>query len=83
MDTQESMSEHAACEIRTNLSLDEPRDGRALPPCTGQKWLELFADDLVEESLFGFVAFVLDGGKQSIGIMRARALPATASDVPT
>jgi hypothetical protein len=53
MDTQESMSEHAAFEIRTNLSLDEPRDGRALPSRTGQKGLKLFADDLVEESLSG------------------------------
>jgi hypothetical protein len=68
MDTQESMSEHAAFEIRTNLRLDEPRDGRALPPCTGQKWLELFADDLVEESLFGFVALVLANCMGSAGI---------------
>ncbi len=68
MDTQKSMSEHTAFEIGTDLPLDEPRDGRALPPCTGQEWLELLADDLVEESLFGFVAFVLADCRGSTGI---------------
>ena len=62
------MGEHAAFKMRTNLSLDEPRDGRALPPCTGQKWLELLVDDLVEESLFGFVTFVLACCRGSTGI---------------
>jgi hypothetical protein len=68
MDTQKSMSEHTAFEIGTNLSLDVPRDGRALPPFPGHEWLELLADDLVEESLFGFVAFVLADCRGSAGI---------------
>ena len=42
----------------------------------------MFADDFVEKSLLGFVAFVSDGGKESIGTLRARALPVTASVVP-
>jgi hypothetical protein len=35
-------------------------DGRALALCTSQEGLELFADEFVEKSLLGFLAFVLD-----------------------
>ncbi len=82
MDAQKSMSEDPTFEIGADLSLDKTGDGRALPSRPSQKGLELIANDLVKKGLFGLVAFVFDGGKQSIGTMRARALPATASDVP-
>jgi len=82
MDTQESMSEHTALEICTDLSLDETGNGRALPSCPSQKRLELFANDLVQKRLLGFMAFVLDGDKTSLGIMRSSTLPTKASDVP-
>ena len=76
------MGEHAAFEIRPDLSLHEPGDGRALPSRPSQKGLELLADDFVEQSLFGFVAFVFDGGRESIGIVRSSALNTKASDMP-
>jgi hypothetical protein len=82
MDSQEPVSEHTALEICTDLSLHEPGDGRALSSRPSQKGLELLADDFVQERLFGFATFVLDGDKESIGIMRRSALPAKASDVP-
>ena len=76
------MGEHAALEIRPDLSLHEPGDGRALPSRPSQKALNLLADDFVEQRLFGFMAFVLDGDKESIGIMRSSALNTKASDMP-
>ena len=82
MDTQESMSEYPALQIGADLSLDEPGNRGTLPPRPSQEGFELFTNDLVQKRLFGLVAFVFDGGKQSIGTMRARALPAIASDVP-
>ncbi len=82
MDTQESMSEYPALEIGADLSFDESGDGRALPSRPSQEGFELFTNDLVQKRLFRLVAFVFDDGKQSIGTMRARALPAIASDVP-
>ena len=82
MDTQKSVSEYPALQIRTDLSLHEPGNGRALPSRPSQKGLELLADDFVEQSLFGFVAFVFDGGRESIGIVRSSALNTKASDMP-
>jgi hypothetical protein len=82
MDTQKTMGEDPALEIGANLSLDEPCDGRALPSRASQEGLELLADDFVKKRLFGFVAFVSDDGKASIGTLRATTLPNTASDVP-
>jgi hypothetical protein len=83
MNAQESMSEHTALEIRTDLSFHEPSDGRALPSRPSQEGLELLADDFVQKGLFGFAAFVLDGGYESTETMRwGVALHAKASDVP-
>ena len=55
-----TVREYAALEIGSQFSLDETGDGRALLSCAGQEGFELLADDLVEERLFGLVAFVLD-----------------------
>jgi hypothetical protein len=74
MDTQKSVSEHPTFKIRPDLSLHEPSDGRALPSRPSQEGLDLLADHFVEQGLFGFVAFVLDGDKVSIGIVRWSAL---------
>ena len=82
MDTQKTMSEYPALQIRTDLSFDEPGDGRTLPPRPSQEGFELFADDLVQKGRLGLVAFVSAGGKQTIGTRRARLLRAIASDVP-
>ncbi len=76
------MSEYPALQIGADLSLDEPGNRGTLPPRPSQEGFELFTNDLVQKRLFGLVAFVFDDGKQSIGTMRARALPANASDVP-
>jgi hypothetical protein len=76
------MGEHAAFEVRPDLSLHEPGDGRALPSRPSEKGLELLANDFVEKRLLGFMAFVLDGGKESTGTMGSSALPALASVVP-
>ena len=82
MNAQESMSQDPTFEIGADLSLDEPSDGRTLPSSPSQEGLELFANDFMKQSLFRLVAFVSDGGKASIGTLRERLLPATASDVP-
>jgi len=63
------MSKYSALQIRTDLSFDEPGDGRTLPPRPSQKRLDLLTNDLVQKRLFGLVAFVSDGDKESIGIM--------------
>ncbi len=70
MGTQKPMSEYPALEIRTDLSLDEPSDGRALPSRPSQEGFELFTNDLVQKRRFGLVAFVLDGGDESTGTMK-------------
>lgn len=57
-DTQESMREDPTLEIGADLSLDKASNRRVLPSPASQEGLELFADDFVEESLLGFVAFV-------------------------
>lgn len=62
MDTQETMSEYPAIEIRADLSLEEPSYGGALPSRPSQIGLDLLADDCVQKGLFGLMAFVLDGG---------------------
>jgi hypothetical protein len=82
VDTQESMREYPALEIRTDLALNEPSDRCALPSRPSQEGLELLADDFVQKGLLGLVAFVLDAGKESIGITRWSALHPKASDVP-
>ena len=69
-------------DVEPDLSLHEPGDGRALPSRPSQEGFELLADDFMEKGLFGFAAFVLDGGKESTGAMRWGALHAKASDVP-
>jgi len=60
MDAQKSMGEHPTLEIRTDLSLDEPGDGCALPSRPSQERFDLPANDFVKQGLFGFAAFVLD-----------------------
>jgi hypothetical protein len=82
VDAKESMGEDAALEIAAHLAFDEAGDGRPLLSRTSQEGFELFANDFMKQSLFGLVAFESDGGKASIGTMRARLLPAIASDVP-
>ncbi len=82
MDAQKSMREHPAFEIRTDLSLDEPGDGCTLPSRPSQERFDLPSNDFVEQGLFGFVAFVSDGGKQSIGTIGAGAFSDIASDMP-
>jgi len=57
--------------------------GRALPSRPSQKGFELLADDFMEKGLFGFAAFVLDGGDQSTGTMKwGAALHAKAIGAP-
>ncbi len=82
MDTQKSVSEYTALQIRTDLSLHEPGNGRTLPSCPSQEGLELLADHFVEQGLFGFMAFVFDGDKTSIGITTRSVLNMVASDMP-
>ena len=41
------MGKHSAFEVRPDLSLHEPGDGRALPSRPSQKGLELLADDFM------------------------------------
>jgi hypothetical protein len=82
VDTQESMGEHTAFEVRPDLSLHEPGNGRTLPSRPSEEGFELLANDFVEKCLFGIVAFVLDGGKESTGAMGWSALSAHASDAP-
>jgi hypothetical protein len=82
MDTQKSVSEYAAFEICTDLLLHKPGDGHALPSCPSQKGLDLLADHFVEQGLFGFMAFVFDGDKKSIGITTRSVLNMKASDMP-
>ena len=83
MDTQKSMGEDSTFEIGADLLLDEPGNGRTLHSRPSQEGFELPANDFMKQGLFGLVAFVSDGGEESIGTMRARLLPATASGVPT
>ena len=80
--TQESMGESTAFKVRPDLSLHKPGDRRALPSRPSEEWLELLGNDFVEKGLLGFMAFVLDGGKESTGTMGWRALPSQASVVP-
>jgi len=82
VDAQESMGEHATFEVRPDLSLHEPDDGRALPSRPSEEGLELLANDFVEKGLLGFMGFVLDDDKESAGTMGWSALPTQASGVP-
>ncbi len=58
VDAQKAMSQDAALEIDAHLALDEPGDGRPHRSCLGEEGFEFVADDGVEESLLGLVAFV-------------------------
>ena len=59
VNAQEAMREHAAAEEGAKLLLDEAR-GRLLSACGArEKTFELLADDSMNESLLGFMAFVL------------------------
>jgi hypothetical protein len=82
VDAHESMGEHTTFEVRPDLSLHEPGDGRALLSRPSEEGLELLANDFVEKGLLGFMAFVLDGSKEPTGTMGWSALPAQASIVP-
>jgi hypothetical protein len=82
MDAQKSMREDPALEIGADLSLDKASNRRALSSRASQEGLELFANDFVEKSLLGLMALISNGGKESVGTLRARALPGTASDMP-
>jgi len=72
MDAQKSMREDPALKIGTDLSLDKASNRRTLPLRSSQEGLELFANDLMQKSLLGFVVFVSDGGKQSTGTWEKR-----------
>jgi len=74
--------DHVVDEMRADLPLHEPGNGRALPSRPSQKGFELLANDFVQKRLFGLVAFVLDDDKESIGTMGRSVLHANASDVP-
>ena len=67
VNAQESIGEHPTIEIRADLSLHEPRDGRALPSRASEEGLKLLANDFVEKGLLGFMAFVSNGGRESTG----------------
>jgi hypothetical protein len=71
VDAKKAMREYSALDIGTDLTFYEAGNGRALPSRSSQEGFELFANDFVEKGLFGFVAFVLDGGlngdKESTG----------------
>lgn len=82
MDAQKSMREDPALKIGTDLSLDKASNRRTPPLRSSQEGLELFANDLMQKSLLGFVVFVSDGGKQSTGTLGETALPDIASDMP-
>jgi hypothetical protein len=70
------VGEHVAFEIRPDLTLHEPDDGRALPSRPSAEGFELLTNDFVEKGLLGFMAFVLNDGKESTGIVRWSALHA-------
>jgi hypothetical protein len=69
VDTQESMGEYTAFEVRPDLSLHKPSDRRTLPSRPSEEGFELLANDFAEKRLIGFMAFVSDGGKESTGTM--------------
>lgn len=74
VDAQEPMGEDTALEIAAHLALDEPGDGRPHRSCLGEEGVEFVADDGVEESLLGLVAFVPvdDWGPSGLGSERER-----------
>jgi hypothetical protein len=57
--TQEPVRQHAPVEMGADLALDEPCHRRSRLACASQKRLELSADDVVEERLFGLMAFAV------------------------
>jgi len=68
---EEPVGEYAAGHVSAHLALDEARDRRSLLAGSSEKGLELFANDLVKEGLFGLVALVVDG-KPSAGTAETR-----------
>ena len=62
VDAQKAMSQHAALEVGTDLTLDEASDGgaRGLRAC--DEGCELFTNDAMKESVLGLVAFVANRG---------------------
>ena len=63
----ESMSQHAALEVRADLALDETGDGGALRSRTSEEGDELRADDLVEKRLLRLMASVFSDDDASAG----------------
>ena len=61
--TQEAMGEHAAIQVRAQLSLHKVGNGRAPLAGTREECFNLFADDLVKERLLRLSAFVLGHAK--------------------
>ena len=58
VDAQETMGEHAALEIRTNLALDEASHGSTRGSGAREERLHILTDDAMEERLLGLMAFV-------------------------
>jgi len=83
MDAQKSMREDPAIQIGSDFPFDKASNRRALPSRPSQEGLELFANDFVEKGLLGFMAFVLDGGRESTGTMGWSAANVNASNVPS
>ncbi len=72
MNSQETVGEHAAVQIGTDLALDEAGDGHVRRSCSGEEGLELVANDFVKERLLGLVTFVPVDGEGSAGTAVAR-----------
>jgi hypothetical protein len=88
------VGQHAALEVRADLSLDEAGDGSPLRSRASQEGHELRADDFVQESLLGLVANVVGDDEASAGTAstgreersrdcRVTRLPATRVRVST
>ena len=67
MHPQEAVGEYATSEIGTNFALHEARDRRVLLASASQEGLDVFSDDVVEQSLLRLVTLVLDGGSSPSG----------------
>jgi hypothetical protein len=63
MNSQESVSEHAAVQIGADLALDEAGDGHVSRSWAGEEGLELVADDLMKKGLLG-LRFQLPSGSR-------------------
>ncbi len=67
VDTEESVGQYSALHIASELALDEPSDGGALPSGSGKERDELRANHFVEESPLGLMAGVFGDGRASAG----------------